>query len=131
MIVDYILDRKADEDNGIYDFDARDFYNYVSEESEIFGFTNVARALDTGTENDVKKRLCEYIDNGDYNPAIKDYINSKMWTISDSELDRYNRLHEEVNKIVNNLWEDPEWRAYWGVDGDYYGEDTEDPEDYV
>lgn len=39
----------------------------------------ISRALDGGTEEDVKRELCLYIDDNGYNPAIKDYINSIQW----------------------------------------------------
>ena len=40
---------------------------------------NITRAMDCGTEEDVKRELCKYIDEGKYNPAIKDYINGRNW----------------------------------------------------
>lgn len=39
----------------------------------------ITRALDYGTEQDVKKALCNYIDKQWYNPHIKEYINSVNW----------------------------------------------------
>lgn len=113
MIIDYILDRKYDEDNGIYDFDARDFYNYVSEEENIFNFTpSIAHLLDTGTNEQVQKRLCEYIDNGEYNPAIKDYVNSKNWIMNDTDLQKCREIFKdfdldtalkEIDNIIDTL----------------------------
>lgn len=98
MIVDYILDRKCDEDNGIYEFNARDFYNYVSEEESVFGFKpSIARALDCGTNADVQKRLCQYLDNGNYNPAIKDYVNSKNWIMDDSVLAKCKKIFKDFD----------------------------------
>lgn len=40
---------------------------------------DISRAMDYGTEEDVKKALCDYIDNNEYNPEIKKYIRSKEW----------------------------------------------------
>ena len=72
MIIDKILDRK---DGELYK--ASDFYldclNYGRTGDKI------TRALDGGTENDVKKALCDYIIENDYNPKICDYINSVEW----------------------------------------------------
>lgn len=39
----------------------------------------IADAMDGGTEEDVKRELCRYIDAEDYNPEIKDYVNSVDW----------------------------------------------------
>lgn len=73
MIIDLILDRK----DGL-DYNARDFYNDVTQYGEV-GF-DVARALDSGTEKDVKKALCKYVkDNGYYSKEICNYINSVAW----------------------------------------------------
>lgn len=106
MIIDYILDRKCNEDNGIYDFNARDFYNYVSEEESIFSFTpSIAHLLDTGTNKQVQKRLCEYIDNGEYNPAIKDYVNSKNWIMDDTALQKCREIFEDfdLNAVLEEV----------------------------
>lgn len=74
MIIDEILDRK---DGASYN--PQDFYDYVSQQLDVLNSKDIARALDSGTEEDVKKALCEYIKLGEYNPAICDYINSVNW----------------------------------------------------
>lgn len=81
MIIDLILDRKDNEKaTGCDTYDARDFYREVMEYEDIFEMPrDISQAMDYGTENDVKKALCGYIDKNDYNPEIKKYINSKMW----------------------------------------------------
>lgn len=97
MIIDYILDRKDDEKllNEGYThrqtpdgklqaiaYNPHDFY------MNIMGYVGgcgskwaerITRAMDSGTESDVRKELCRYIDEGEYNPDIKDYINSRKW----------------------------------------------------
>lgn len=74
MIIDEILDRK----NGA-SYNPQDFYDYVSQQLDVLNSKDIATALDSGTEEDVKKALCEYIKLGEYNPAICDYINSVNW----------------------------------------------------
>lgn len=50
---------------------------------EVMGYGDVGeditRAMDFGEEADVKRALCDYIDRQEYNPNIKDYINSVNW----------------------------------------------------
>lgn len=77
MIIDLILDRK---DCNVYN--AKDFYFSVLEYESTFSMdNNISMALDYGTETDIKRALCQYIDNNEYNPAIKKYINSVDWLV--------------------------------------------------
>lgn len=79
MLIDVILDRRAGDA-----YDAREFYNYLQDAGSIFSiYWDVARAMDEGTEDDVKAELCRYIEDGMYNPTIADYIRSVDWLISD------------------------------------------------
>lgn len=78
MIIDRILDRKDSEARtGHDDYRANDFYFEVLCYGKIGD--EITRAMDYGTEEDVKNALCRYIDKGEYNPEIKTYINSKAW----------------------------------------------------
>ena len=72
MIIDRILDRKY----GV-EYNARNFYYDMM----AYGGRGVeiSRAMDFGTEDDVKRELCRYIDLGEYNPQIKSYIKSVNW----------------------------------------------------
>lgn len=81
MIVDLILDRKDNETAFGKDlYSATDFEKDVSEyESEFNIGDTISRAIRKGDEIATKQALCRYIDNMDYNPKIKDYINSKKW----------------------------------------------------
>lgn len=81
MIIDLILDRKDNEEAFGEDlYSSLDFYYEIRDYEEIFGLNgDISKAMDYGTENDVKKALCDYIDKNDYNPEIKNYINSKLW----------------------------------------------------
>ena len=76
MIVDLILDRKDGEEYG-------ELYNPYEFYRNCMGYGpighGITRAMDFGTERDVKRELCEYITANEYNPAICDYINSREW----------------------------------------------------
>lgn len=75
MIIDKILDRKDGQK-----YNDKKFYNEVTEYGNAF----IANALDTGTEQDVKKALCDYIISQDYNPDICNYINSVKWILTEN-----------------------------------------------
>lgn len=78
MVIDLILDRRDGEA-----YVANNFYD------DCIGYENfeIARAMDCGTEEDVKRVLCSYIDDGDYNPQIKDFVNSVEWLVDDEEIE--------------------------------------------
>lgn len=62
MLVDFILDRME----GV-EYDPRELYDYCQEEEIYWG---VARALDGGDNEDVRRELCGYILANGYNPEI-------------------------------------------------------------
>jgi len=72
MIIDLILDRKDG-----YNYDPRTFYNRVCGYEEVG--EDIANALDSGTERDVKIALQKYILEGDYNLDLIQYIQSEKW----------------------------------------------------
>jgi len=72
MIVDLILDRK----DGI-EYNPEQFYSDAMQYGEVAD--EITRALDSGTETDVKKALCKYIKDNKYSSSICDYINSVSW----------------------------------------------------
>lgn len=75
MIADLILDRRM----GV-PYDAKKFYDYVRSEEDMFEFDPaISRAMDGGSEEDVKKALCRYIVDQGYNDRVCDYINSVDW----------------------------------------------------
>ena len=76
MIIDLILDRKDG-----FRYSPREFYDDVMEYGKIFGEMafKIARAMDMGEEDDVKRKLCNYIIEQGYNLEICDYINSVNW----------------------------------------------------
>lgn len=103
MIIDCILDRKHHDktiaqgytharccDGTIIDlrYDPHDFYMDIMQYAGGCGESHanrITRAMDCGTETDVKSALCYYVIACDYNPEICDYINSVKWL----ETERY------------------------------------------
>lgn len=99
MIIDLILDRKDREEeiaagythsqdvNGvlrpIIAYNARDFYmdcmGYFSVGCATQNAEEITAAMDYGTEDDVRRALCKYVIENEYNPDICDYINSRTW----------------------------------------------------
>lgn len=82
MVVDCILDRK---DGSPYN--PREFY----QDMLAYEADDISRAMDEGTEEDVKKALCDYIKFNNYNPAICDYINSVNWLTSSNRRIKMNK----------------------------------------
>jgi hypothetical protein len=72
MIIDRILDRKDG-----FGYNARKFYFACLARGEVGD--DITTAMDYGTESDVKRALCDYIDNNEYNPEIKKFINAVKW----------------------------------------------------
>lgn len=73
MIIDLILDRKDGQE-----YNPREFYFEVLDYGGIFA-ERITRAMDCGTEKDIKNQLCRYIIQCLYNEDICDYINSVNW----------------------------------------------------
>lgn len=92
MIVDLILDRK-----GGHPYKAKEFYDDVMAYEEGTDY-EISRALDGGTEKDVKKALCNYIMTQRYNPKICDYINKVQW-FEDDATDK--ELNNSLNGFIN------------------------------
>ena len=90
MIIDLILDRK--EGYGT-PYNTREGTDY-----------KISRALDGGSEKDVKKALCEYV-MGEYNPKICNYINSVSWLEDDANADELNdslSMIDSLNDFLEN-----------------------------
>ena len=104
MIIDLILDRRDLEqdltEQGATMADYIEFYDALPEQQKIFSPTPyeagafyrevraydvgpvgdaILRAMDYGTEDDVKKALCRYIIECGYNPEICNFINAAEW----------------------------------------------------
>ena len=76
MIIDLILDRKDGQQ-----YDAREFYFSVMDYRETAGdwADGIARALDSGTEDDVRGALCRYIIEAGYPAALCAWICRQNW----------------------------------------------------
>ena len=99
MIIDLILDRK-----GGSSYKVKEFYDNVMAYEEGTDY-EISRALDGGTEKDVKKALCDYIINNDYNPKICNYINKVTWLEDEAtskELNESLSMFDEYNKFLDN-----------------------------
>ena len=72
MIIDLILDRKEGTP-----YNPKQFYNWVVGYGKIGD--EISRAMDNGTEQDIKRELSRYIIEQEYRPSICDYINSVAW----------------------------------------------------
>lgn len=83
MLIDAILDRKYERENGIFRYDPRELYNYINGWAGNI-YDSVAHAMDEGTEEDVKKSLCDYIDT-EYPAHIKNFVNSVDWLTADPQ----------------------------------------------
>lgn len=97
MIVDVILDRKEHEallasgythrqyPNGELKsnlYDPHEFYMYIMQYGGEWA-EQITRAMDSGSEQDVKDALCAYITGCDYNPDICDFVRSRNWLTPD------------------------------------------------
>ena len=86
MIIDYILDRKDDYEHGIKIYNAKDFYDYVRSEEDVFDFNpTISRAMDYGTDNEVKVAIDNYILENGYNPNICHFVDSVQWLTDDKQ----------------------------------------------
>lgn len=106
MIIDLILDRRGFEKDGYDDYyDVEKFYRNVVAYGEIG--EEIARALDSGTEKDVKQALCNYVIENDYNKNICKYINSVNW------LEGFEESKKSARKSMKESTEITEPRMAW------------------
>ena len=106
MVIDYILDRKDG-----YRYDVKEFYDACMAYEEF----DIARALDGGTEKDVKKALCDYVIYNDYPKSICKYINSENWLDDDyyeSKKSARKSLKEGINDELIATSSDGETTLY-------------------
>ena len=73
MLIDIILDRKDGNE-----YNPKAMYNYCMG-YDYASYQNVTRALDAGSEEDVKRALCAYIVDNGYNLEILSFIMSLNW----------------------------------------------------
>ena len=79
MIIDEILDRRDEDESGVKAEWTEESLRYVYDEAMEFHFDYLSRAIDGGTEADIRQALCRYIDENGYSPEIKEYVNSVRW----------------------------------------------------
>ena len=106
MVIDYILNRKDG-----YGYDVKEFYDACMAYEEF----DIARALDGGTEKDVKKALCDYVIYNDYPKSICKYINSENWLDDDyyeSKKSARKSLKEGINDELIATSSDGETTLY-------------------
>lgn len=84
MLIDAILDRRADREDGIFNYDPKKLYNYLIDSIHP-SYHDVARAMDKGSNTEVRAEMCAYIDLEEYNPEIKDFVNSVDWLVADKK----------------------------------------------
>ena len=84
MLIDAILDRKADRVEGIFNYNPKEFYDYLMN-WDLESYQAVTRAMDEGTNADVQAAMCKYIDIEGYNEHIKDFVNSVDWLTADKK----------------------------------------------
>jgi hypothetical protein len=101
MLIDAILDRKYERENRIFRYDPRELYKYINGWAGGL-YDPVARAMDEGTEADVKKALCFYIGSQGYNKRIKDFVNSVDWLVADKKPTAITpKIHQELRCYKN------------------------------
>lgn len=78
MIIDLIVDRQYGEG-----YNPKKFYNEVMECNSIFdnSFDYILKAMDTKNEDNVKRALCKYIIEQDYNLELMHFILSTTWIL--------------------------------------------------
>lgn len=76
VIIDCILDRRDGEAYGV-EYSPHDFYVSVMRYGEIGH--GITAAMDYGEEEDVRRELCKYIIDNDYNPEICEWVNAQNW----------------------------------------------------
>lgn len=97
MIIDYILDRKYDEESAAQGcthyrrmdgllveikYRPDEFYRCIAQYIGGCGGENavrITRAMDSGTEDDVRRELCAYVRENGYPEHVCEYINSRTW----------------------------------------------------
>lgn len=96
MLIDIILDRKDGQE-----YNPKSMYNYCMG-YDYASYQNVARALDSLGEEDVKRALCDYVVSGGYNLEIINYILSVNWLVADNvkvQNDYLLNLNGEIVKV--------------------------------
>lgn len=108
MIIDLILDRKEGTP-----YEPKTFYNSCMGYDDIAD--EITRAMDVGTEEDIKEALCAYIDNQSYNPEIKNYIRSVKWLEAENLLNPMchscGRCGKDCHGTTEMVWTECDYRT--------------------
>lgn len=99
MIIDVILDRK----DGAISYDASKHLKAIYDYATDAGMTELATAVDGGTEDDVKAALMRYITVCGYPSALLDYIASVRWTSEDDATAATAEKLALVRKVATRL----------------------------
>lgn len=78
MLVDFILDRKDDEQDGFDNYHPENLTDYVSHFDDS-NYQDVLQAVNNRDEKATKLALIKYIIDGNYNPQICKYIMNVSW----------------------------------------------------
>lgn len=83
MVIDLILDRQYEiVELGEDYYEPRKFYHACIGYNEVFEMDtieNIIKAMDYGTEDDVKNAICDYIIRAEYSTDICDFVRSVNW----------------------------------------------------
>lgn len=79
MIIDAILDRRAENREDRTDSWGHEDYEYLREEADMFGYEYLTEAIASANEECVKDALCRYIDEEGYDPSFKEYVLGVDW----------------------------------------------------
>jgi hypothetical protein len=133
MLIDLILERKDG-----FKYNPETFYRDAMQYSGTFdGIADaITRAMDEGTEEDVKKALCKYVLDNDYNPEICDYINSVTWLEADLEevlIEPKKGKKESLNPSLKEPINDDiyELKVFPGKDGNKKAQEWVDEHDWI
>lgn len=85
MIIDIILDRREGAINYVPATHLKAIYDYAT----FFHMNNLATAVDSGNEDDVKAALMDYVISGGCNPDIhhhRSYVRTESRTVCEKQL---------------------------------------------
>ena len=98
MIIDIILDRQE----GAIDYAPETHLKAIYDYATDMGMSDIAAAVDGGTEDDVKAALMRYITVCGYPTALLDYIASVRWT-DDAPAAQADAIEDALLAAVNAL----------------------------
>lgn len=110
MIIDLILDRKNDIETFNELYNPKTFYNEILGYADMFCCDSaeniafkIAKAMDEGTEEEVKQQLCSYVKDYGYNDDICKFINSVEWLKPQCNYRKIELPQYVINIIITSL----------------------------